>query len=120
MIIGILIMMLSISPVMTLVALATLPLSAISVVTIVKRSQKQFKGQQEFLGEVNGHIEEMYGGHNVIKAFCAEKRSIDTFNEKNDKLYNATWKAQFLSGMLQPMMGFIGNLATCYMYSVRR
>lgn len=110
MIIGILIMMLSISPVMTLVALATLPLSAISVVTIVKRSQKQFKGQQEFLGEVNGHIEEMYGGHNVIKAFCAEKRSIDTFNEKNDKLYNATWKAQFLSGMLQPMMGFIGNL----------
>ena len=111
-IIGVLAMMISISPLMTLIALVSLPVSLLSVLSIVKRSQKQFKDQQDYLGEVNGQIEEMYGGHTVIKAFGAEKRSIDAFNEKNEKLYNATWKAQFLSGMMQPITGFIGNL--CY------
>ncbi len=111
-IIGVLVMMISISPLMTLIALVSLPVSLLSVMSIVKRSQKQFKDQQDYLGEVNGQIEEMYGGHTVIKAFGAEKRSIDAFNVKNEKLYNATWKAQFLSGMMQPITGFIGNL--CY------
>lgn len=111
-IVGVLAMMISISPLMTLIAIVSLPVSLLSVTAIVKRSQKQFKDQQNYLGEVNGQIEEMYGGHTVIKAFGAEERSIEAFNKKNDKLYTATWKAQFLSGMMQPITGFIGNL--CY------
>lgn len=109
-ILGVFIMMLSISWQLTLVALCIIPVSLILVVSIVRVSQKYFRGQQEYLGSVNGHIEEMYGGHVVIKAFNREKESLKKFNEENDKLYNSSWKAQFLSGIMQPAMGFIGNL----------
>ncbi len=109
-ILGVFIMMLSISWQLTLVALCIIPVSLILVVSIVRVSQKYFRGQQEYLGSVNGHIEEMYGGHVVIKAFNREKESLKKFNEEKDKLYNSSWKAQFLSGIMQPAMGFIGNL----------
>ena len=109
--IGVLVMMLTISGWMTLVSLLVLPLSAIGVSIIVKHSQQHFKNQQNYLGAVNGHIEEMYGGHVVVKAFGTEQKSIDTFDESNDRLYNAAWKAQFLSGLMQPLMSFIGNLS---------
>ena len=109
--IGVLFMMLSISGWMTLVSLLVIPLSAIGVSVIVKHSQQHFKNQQNYLGAVNGHIEEMYGGHVVVKAFGTEEQSIETFDENNDKLYNAAWKAQFLSGLMQPLMAFIGNLS---------
>ncbi len=109
--IGVLVMMLSISGWMTLVSLLVIPLSAIGVSVIVKHSQQHFKNQQNYLGAVNGHIEEMYGGHVVVKAFGTEEQSIETFDENNDKLYNAAWKAQFLSGLMQPLMAFIGNLS---------
>lgn len=109
-VLGILVMMISISPLMTLVALLTLPMSVFGVMGIVKRSQKYFKGQQEYLGHVNGHIEEMYGAHLIVKAFNGEKRSIKTFNSLNDELYNSAWKSQFLSGIMMPMMTIIGNI----------
>jgi ATP-binding cassette subfamily B protein len=110
MVIGILFMMLSISVVMTIVALLILPLSMFLVMQIVKRSQKYFKKQQEYLGHVNGHIEEMYGSHLVVKAFNGEKRSENTFNGLNDELYDSAWKSQFLSGLMMPMMTVIGNI----------
>ncbi|MEG2259473.1 MAG: ABC transporter ATP-binding protein, partial [Oscillospiraceae bacterium] len=94
---------------MTFIALLTLPVSAIGVALIVKKSQKHFKGQQSYLGEVNGHVEEMYGGHLIIKAFNRENKSVEEFDEANEKLYNATWKAQFLSGLMHPLMTLIGN-----------
>lgn len=109
-VVGILAMMLSISVVMTLVALLILPLTMFSVMFIVKRSQKYFKRQQEYLGHVNGHIEEMYGSHLVVKAFNGEERSIETFSKLNDELHNSAWKSQFLSGMMMPMMTIIGNI----------
>lgn len=108
--VGILVMMLSISWQMTLIAIGILPLSLILVVFVVKRSQKQFTAQQEYLGHVNGHIEEMYGGHQVMKAFNGEERSVKTFNELNDKLYTSAWKSQFLSGTMMPLMTFVTNL----------
>lgn len=108
--IGILVMMLSISWQMTLIAIAILPVSMIFVVFIVKKSQKQFTAQQEYLGHVNGHIEEMYGGHQIMKAFNGEERSVRTFNELNDRLYSSAWKSQFLSGIMMPIMTFVTNL----------
>lgn len=109
-VIGVLIMMLSISWLMTLVALAIIPLSLLVVSLIVRQSQKYFKQQQDYLGHVNGHVEEMYGGHIVIKAFNGEEKSIRKFNELNDKLYESAWKSQFFSGMMMPLINFIGNI----------
>ena len=109
-VIGVLVMMLTISPVMTLVALCILPLSLVVVMQVVKRSQPLFKKQQAALGTVNGHVEEMYGGHVVVRAFNGEEQSIDTFNEINDTLYTSAWKSQFFGNMMMPLMNFIGNL----------
>ncbi len=109
-IIGILFMMLSISWQLTLMALIVVPLSGITAATVVKHSQKYFKAQQTTLGNVNGHIEEMYGGHIVMKAFNGEERSIATFNQYNDELYQSAWKAQFMSGIMMPITSFIGNV----------
>lgn len=109
-VIGVLIMMLSISWQLTLVALCTVPLTLLIAGTVIKASQKHFVGQQEYLGSVNGHVEEMYGGHVVVKAFCREESSLRKFDEENEKLYNAGWKSEFLSGLMQPIMSFVGNL----------
>jgi len=109
-VIGVLVMMLSISWLMTLVALIIIPLSLLVVSLIVKQSQKYFKQQQDYLGHVNGHVEEMYGGHIVIKAFNGEEKSIQRFNQLNDKLYESAWKSQFFSGMMMPLINFIGNI----------
>ncbi|WP_312906695.1 ABC transporter ATP-binding protein [Tissierella praeacuta] len=108
--IGVLIMMLSISWQMTIAAILILPVSMILVMTVVKRSQKYFKEQQSSLGQVNGHIEEVYGGHNIMKAFNAEEEVIGKFSKINGELYNSAWKAQFISGMMMPIMNFIGNI----------
>ena len=108
--IGVLIMMLSISPLMTLIALVVLPVSAILMMLIVKHSQKHFRTQQEYLGHINGIVEETYGGHLIIKSYNKEKETIETFNETNNVLYKSAWKSQFLSGMMHPLMVFIGNL----------
>lgn len=108
--IGVLVMMLSISPLMTVVALLILPISMILVSTIVKHSQKFFKSQQEYLGHINGQVEEVYGGHNIVKAFNKEEDVIRTFDETNEILYQSAWKSQFLSGMMMPIMQFVGNL----------
>ncbi len=108
--IGILIMMLSISWQMTLIALGILPVSFIFVILVVKKSQKQFTAQQKYLGKVNGHVEEMYGGHQVMKAFNGEEKSVETFDEFNDKFYVSAWKSQFLSGIMMPLMMFVTNL----------
>ena len=109
-IIGVLIMMLSISPLMTLVALLILPISLGLISTIVKRSQRHFKNQQEYLGHVNGQVEEVYGGHNIVKAFNKEADVIKEFDETNEILYQSAWKSQFFSGMMMPVMQFVGNL----------
>lgn len=109
-VVGVLGMMLSISWQMTLVALTILPLSMIVVMLIVKQSQKYFKQQQEYIGHVNGHVEEMYSGHIVMKAFNGEEESIQKFDGSNDKLYDVAWKSQFFSGLMMPIMTFIGNL----------
>ncbi len=108
--IGILIMMISISWQMTLIALGILPVSFFFVILVVKKSQKQFTAQQKYLGNVNGHVEEMYGGHQVMKAFNGEEESVEQFEEYNDKLYSAAWKSQFLSGIMMPLMTFVTNL----------
>lgn len=110
-IIGILIMMLTISPLMTLIALVVLPVSMFVIKPILKKAQGFFMGQQAKLGELNGHIEEMYTGHNVVKAFGHEDKSINEFNEINDQLYEVGWKAQFISGLMMPVMMFINNIA---------
>jgi ATP-binding cassette subfamily B protein len=109
-IIGVLVMMLTISGLMTLVTTIILPLSMFFIMIIVKKSQKYFMKQQEYLGHINGHVEEMYSGHNIMKAFNGEERSVRKFNELNNTLYNSAWKSQFLSGMMMPMMTFIGNI----------
>lgn len=109
-IIGVLVMMLSISPLMTVVALLILPVSIGLISVIMKHSQKYFRGQQEFLGEVNGQVEEVYGGHNIVKAFNKETDVITEFEETNNKLYDSAWKSQFISGMMMPIMQFVGNL----------
>ena len=109
-VVGVLIMMLSISWLMTLAALIVIPLSGIVVSVIVRQSQRFFKQQQDFLGNVNGHVEEMYGGHIVMKAFNGEEESVKKFDESNNKLFDVAWKSQFLSGMMMPIMMFISNL----------
>ena len=109
-IIGILIMMLTISGIMTLVSVLIIPLSLVMIMFIVRRSQKYFKQQQDYLGHVNGHVEEMFGGHNVMKAFNGEEKSINKFKGLNTILYSAAWKSQFLSGMMMPIAFFVGNL----------
>lgn len=109
-IIGVLVMMLSISPLMTLVALLILPVSIGLISTVMKRSQKYFRGQQEYLGDVNGQVEEVYAGHNIVKVFNKEADMIQTFEETNDRLYESAWKSQFFSGMMMPIMQFVGNL----------
>lgn len=108
--IGVLIMMLSISVTMTIAAIVIIPISGILIALVVKKSQKYFKEQQTFLGHVNGHVEEVYSGHNIMKAFNGEDAAVEEFNKLNDTLYNSAWKSQFLSGMMMPIMTFIGNL----------
>lgn len=108
--IGVLIMMLTISPLMTLIAIVILPISGVLVGSIVKFSQKHFVAQQKYLGEINGQIEEVYSGHNIVKAYNKEKIISETFDETNEKLYKSAWKSQFFSGMMMPMMMFVGNL----------
>ena len=109
-IIGVLVMMLSISPLMTLIALVVLPVSGFCVSLVVKKSQKHFITQQEYLGHINGQVEESYGGHLIIKAYNKEDEMIAQFNQTNDILYTSAWKSQFLSGIMMPIMQFIGNL----------
>ena len=108
--IGVLVMMLSISPLMTLIALIILPISMGLIALVTRKSQKYFHAQQEYLGHINGQVEEVYGGHLVVKAFNHEKETIDEFERTNRILYNSAWKSQFLSGMMQPIMMFVGNL----------
>ncbi|MBQ4284654.1 MAG: ABC transporter ATP-binding protein [Lachnospira sp.] len=108
--IGVLIMMLSISPLMTLIAIIILPVSAGLVSIVVKKSHRYFKTQQEYLGHINGQVEETYGGHLVVKAFNKEEEMVKTFNETNNILYTSAWKSQFVSGMMHPIMMFVGNL----------
>lgn len=108
--IGVFIMMLSISWQMTIIAFLILPASMAIVMAVVKRSQKYFKAQQKSLGEVNGHIEEVYGGHNIVSAFNAEEQVVTEFEDINKELYDSAWKAQFLSGMMMPIINFVGNI----------
>lgn len=108
--IGVLIMMLSISPLMTLIALVVLPVSGALVSFTVKKSQRFFIKQQEYLGHINGQVEETFGGQNVIKLFNKEQETLDEFNRTNKILYDSAWKSQFFSGMMQPIMAFVGNL----------
>jgi len=110
-IIGILIMMLRISLPLTLLALLIVPVSTLIMGVVVKKSQKYFRQQQEYLGHVNGLVEEVYGGHNIVKAFNKEEAFIQEFNDKNNTLYETAWKSQFLSGLMQPIMHFVGNLS---------
>ncbi len=109
-VLGVVVMMLSISWLMTLVAIIILPISGLLIMMVVKRSQKYYKQQQDYLGHVNGHIEEMFGGHVVMKAFNGEQRSVEKFNGLNVTLYDSAWKSQFFSSLMMPMMNFIGNL----------
>jgi ATP-binding cassette subfamily B protein len=109
--VGIIIMMFSISWQLTLGALLVIPISMIAVTFLVKKTQKHFVNQQKFLGSVNGHVEEMFGSHVVVKAFNGEADSVKTFDEYNNALYNSAWKANFLSGLMMPITGFIGNIA---------
>jgi ATP-binding cassette subfamily B protein len=108
--VGTLVMMFSINWIMTLIALVTLPISAGVVALIVGRSQKHFSNQQEYLGEVNGMVEENYGAHTIVRAFNGEERALAQFSESNDRLYSAGWKANFLSGLMMPIMNIIGNI----------
>ncbi len=108
--IGILVMMISISGKMTLIAILTLPLSVLLIAGIVKKSQKHFMAQQEFLGHVNGQVEEVYSGHTVVKVFNGEEKVVEEFEKANDTLYQSAWKSQFLSGMMMPIMTFVGNI----------
>lgn len=109
-VIGVLIMMISISGSMTILAVLTLPISAVLIAGIVKKSQKYFTKQQEYLGHVNGQVEEVYGGHTVVKVFNGEEKVIEDFEKANNTLYESAWKSQFLSGMMHPIMSFVGNL----------
>lgn len=107
---GVVVMMLTISPLLTLVILLTIPLSFAGIILITKRSQIYFKQQQDKIGRLNGHVEEMFTGHQVIKAFGREKQTVGKFREINGSLYHSAWKAQFLSGIMMPMMMFVGNI----------
>ncbi|HCP75500.1 MAG TPA: ABC transporter, partial [Ktedonobacter sp.] len=107
---GVIVIMLLISPLLSLIVLLTLPLSVLVTTVIAKRSQNYFRTQQRALGDLNGHVEEMYTGHKIVKAFGREGQSVAEFNERNEKLYNAGWRAQFVSGIIMPLMRFIGNI----------
>jgi ATP-binding cassette subfamily B multidrug efflux pump len=107
---GVIVIMLTISPLLSLIVLLTLPLSLVVTIGIAKRSQQYFRRQQRALGELNGHVEEMYTGHKIVKAFGREGQSVAEFTERNEKLYNAGWRAQFVSGIIMPLMRFIGNI----------
>ena len=109
-IVGVLIMMLTISPLMTLIALVILPVSLLFVMLVVRISQKYFRAQQKYLGDINGQIEETFSGHNVVRVFNQEERTENSFNKTNDKLYESAWKSLFLSGLMHPLMQFVGNL----------
>lgn len=108
--VGVIIMMLTISPVLALVCFLTIPLSIFATVKIAKRSQVQFRSQQATLGALNGHIEEMFTGHQIVKAFGHEKKAIEKFDGINDKLFESSWKSQFISGLIMPLMQFINNI----------
>ena len=108
--VGVLVMMLSISPLMTLIALVILPVSIALVMLVVKFSQKYFIAQQRTLGEINGQVEETFSGQSIVKAFNKEKDVLAEFDTRNEELYNSAWKSQFLSGLMQPIMTFVGNL----------
>ncbi len=108
--IGVLVMMLSISPLMTLIALVIMPVSVLLIAMVVKFSQKYFMAQQTYLGKINGQIEEVYSGHNIVRAFNREEAVLREFNETNGILYQSAWKSQFLSGLMQPVMTFVGNI----------
>ena len=107
---GVIVLMLTISPLLSLIVVLSLPLSLFVTTVIAKRSQTYFRGQQRALGELNGHVEEMYAGHKIVKAFGRERQSIAEFSERNERLYNAGWRAQFVSGIIMPLMRFIGNI----------
>src|SRR5260370_2068819 len=107
---GVIVLMMTISPLLSLIVVLTLPLSLFVTVGIAKRSQNYFRKQQRALGELNGHVEEMYTGHKIVKAFGREGQSVAEFNERNEQLYNAGWRAQFVSGIIMPLMRFIGNI----------
>ena len=109
-VLGVIVMMLIISPLLSLIVVLTLPLSLLIIVGIAKRSQEYFRQQQRSLGDLNGHVEEMYTGHKIVKAFGHEEESIAEFAERNEKLYDAGWKAQFVSGIIMPLMRFVGNI----------
>lgn len=109
-IIGVLYMMLSISPLLTLIALVILPVTGLITSVVVKHSQRYFKAQQRNLGAINGKIEETYSGHSVVRAFNREQATIDEFDEINQRLYTTAWKSQFLSGLMQPLTNFVGKL----------
>ena len=108
--IGVLVMMLSISPLMTLIALVIMPVSVLLIAMVVKFSQKYFMAQQTYLGKINGQIEEVYSGHNIVRAFTRDEAVLREFNETNGILYQSAWKSQFLSGLMQPVMTFVGNI----------
>ncbi len=110
-IIGILVMMLSINITLTVISFLILPISLLIIMAVVKKSQKYFRRNQDYLGHVNGKVEEMYGGHNVIKAFNAEEKMLKGFEEDNKVLYNSAWKSQFLSGLMHPIMNFMSNIS---------
>ncbi len=110
-IVGVLVMMLTINWIMTLAAILVLPISMVLISRVVKASQKHFQRQQRYLGRVDGHVEEMYSGHNIMKAFNGEEKSIQQFDVHNEKLYTAAWKSQFLGGLMMPMMNLVGNIS---------
>lgn len=103
-------MMLTISPLMTLISLIILPVSMLLIMLVVKKSQKYFKAQQKYLGEIDGQIEETFSGHQVVKAFNREQTELENFKKTNDILYESAWKSQFLSGLMMPVMNFVSNL----------
>ena len=109
-IVGVIVMMLTISPLLTLIVVVTLPLYVLVTRLVAKRSQRYFAAQQKELGALNGHVEEMYTGHAIVKAFGHEAASIERFNAINERLYHAGWKAQFVSGIIMPLMNFVSNL----------
>jgi len=110
MLVGVVVMMLTISPLLTLITIVTLPLSVLVTKNVAKRSQKYFGLQQKTLGELNGHVEEMYGGHTIVKAYGYERKSLEKFESLNGQLYDSGWKAQFVSGIIMPLMMFVGNI----------
>ncbi len=108
--VGVIVMMLTLSPLLTLITVLTIPLSLIVTIFVARRSQKHFAGQQAALGQLNGHVEEMYTGHSIVKAFGREEEAQGTFEELNEKLYNSGWRAQFISGTIMPLMSFVSNI----------